>query len=89
MAAEMKKNMVVMAADGEVVGKVASVSEWGIKLIKDFTSDDCEHVIPVKWVAKVDNQIHLTLTLTLTEMRVELSEKPTGLEDANAHLPIG
>ena len=57
--ADIKEHMEVYASCGTKVGKVDHVLGDQIKLTKHDSADGQHHMIPVTWVAKVHDHIHL------------------------------
>ena len=59
-AEKIKEHMVVMASDGEIVGKVDHMEGSNkIKLTKNESPDGQHHYIPLDWVKTVDEHVHL------------------------------
>ncbi|HWW46833.1 MAG TPA: DUF2171 domain-containing protein [Xanthobacteraceae bacterium] len=59
-AAQIKEHMDVQASDGQVIGKVDHMEGADtIKLTKDNSPDGKHHFVPLNWVTKVDQQVHL------------------------------
>jgi hypothetical protein len=62
-ASEIKERMEVLGSDGEHVGTVDRVEEDEmIRLANDDAPDGKYHYIPVDFVDRVDEQVHLSLT---------------------------
>lgn len=59
--ADIKEHMEVYASCGTKVGKVDHVEGNTIKLTKNGSPDGQHHLIPMSWVAKVHDHIHLNL----------------------------
>ena len=57
--ADIREHMEVYASCGNFVGKVDGVLGDQIKLTKSESSDGQHHLIPMAWVAKVHDHIHL------------------------------
>jgi hypothetical protein len=57
--ADIKEHMEVYASCGTKVGKVDHVEGDSIKLTKNDSPDGQHHKIPLSWVAKVHDHIHL------------------------------
>ena len=57
--ADIKEHMEVYASCGTKIGKVDHVEGDSIKLTKTDSSDGQHHKIPLSWVAKVHDHIHL------------------------------
>ena len=57
--ADIKEHMAVYASCGTMVGKVDHVLGNNIKLTKNDSPDGQHHVIPLSWVAKVHDHVHL------------------------------
>lgn len=59
----IREHMEVIGSDGGHVGKVDHVRGSEIELAKlDLGSGLKHHLIPVSWVERVDEHVHLTLT---------------------------
>ncbi len=58
--ADIKEHMEVYASCGTKVGKVDRVEGDSIKLTKNDSHDGQHHRIPLSWVAKVHDHIHLS-----------------------------
>ena len=56
---DIREHMEVYASCGNFVGKVDRVEGQRIKLTKADSPDGQHHVIPMDWVAKVHDHIHL------------------------------
>ena len=70
----IREHMEVLGSDGGHVGKVDHVRGSEIELAKlDFGSGLKHHLIPVSWVERVDEHVHLTLTKDQAE--AQWSEK--------------
>lgn len=57
--ADIKEHMEVFASCGTLVGKVDHVEGDTIRLTKKDSPDGQHHRIPLSWVAKVHDHIHL------------------------------
>ena len=57
--ADIREHMDVFASCGTKVGRVDRVEGDTIKLTKDDSPDGMHHAIPLSWVAKVHDHIHL------------------------------
>jgi hypothetical protein len=57
--ADIKEHMGVYASCGSFMGKVDRVQGGLIKLTKKDSPDGMHHLIPMEWVAKVHDHIHL------------------------------
>lgn len=57
---DIKEHMEVYASCGTRVGKVDHVEGSDIKLTKNDSPDGQHHLIPMSWVAKVHNHVHLS-----------------------------
>ena len=55
----IREHMEVIGADGAHVGTVDKVEGARIKLTKNDSPDGQHHLIPLAWVAKVHDHIHL------------------------------
>jgi hypothetical protein len=60
-ASDIREHMDVYASCGTWVGKVDHVQGDTIKLTKNDSPDGMHHTIPVSWVAKVHDHVHLNL----------------------------
>ncbi len=70
----IREHMEVLGSDGGHVGKVDHVRGSEIELAKlDFGSGLKHHLIPVSWVERVDEHVHLTLTKD--QAKAQWSEK--------------
>jgi hypothetical protein len=58
-AAEIREHMDVYGSCGNFLGKVDHVEGDRIKLTKNDSPDGQHHTIPLSWVAKVHDHIHL------------------------------
>jgi hypothetical protein len=58
-AADIREHMGVYGSCGNFVGKVDHVQGDTIKLTKNDSPDGRHHLIPLAWVAKVHDHIHL------------------------------
>ena len=62
-ATQIKEHMDVLAADGNRIGRVDHVQGDQIELAKlDLETGFKHRNIPVSWVERVDNSVHLNLT---------------------------
>lgn len=66
-AADIREHMEVYASSGTKVGKVDHVEGDTIKLTKNDSPDGQHHRIPLSWVAKVHDHIHLDRDHTRVE----------------------
>lgn len=57
---DIREHMEVYASCGNFVGKVDQVEGDRIKLTRRDSPDGQHHLIPLAWVAKVHDHIHLT-----------------------------
>jgi len=57
--ADIREHMEVYASCGNFVGKIDRVEGDRIKLTKSDSPDGQHHVIPMAWVAKVHDHVHL------------------------------
>ncbi len=58
--AAIKEHMDVIASDGQKVGQVDHMEGSDkIKLTKQDAPDGKHHLIPLNWVSKVDQHVHL------------------------------
>jgi hypothetical protein len=73
-ASTIREHMEVMGSDGGHVGRVDHVRGSEIELAKlDAGSGLKHHMIPVSWVVRVDDHVHLNLTRD--EAKRQWSEK--------------
>ena len=56
---EIREHMTVYGSCGNVLGKVDHLQGDAIKLTKNDSPDGHHHLIPLAWVAKVDDHVHL------------------------------
>jgi hypothetical protein len=56
---DIKEHMEVYASCGTRIGKVDHVHDDSIKLTKNDSADGQHHLIPMDWVAKVHDHVHL------------------------------
>lgn len=59
---DIKQHMVVVGSDGGHVGTVDAVEDQRIKLTKSDAADHHHHYVPLSSVARVDGQVHLSVT---------------------------
>ena len=57
--ADIKEHQDVFASCGTKIGKVDHVMGDTIKLTKNDSPDGRHHMIPISWVAKVHDHVHL------------------------------
>jgi hypothetical protein len=62
--AQIAEHMDVIAADGENIGKVDHMQDGRIKLTKTSSPDGQHHFVPLSWVERVDQHVHLNKTLS-------------------------
>ena len=65
--ARIKERMDVIASCGKKVGVVDHVEGQCLKLTRNDSPDSQHHFIPVNWVEKVDNHVHLKKNSAETE----------------------
>ena len=59
--ADIKEHMEVLGSDGKHVGTVDHLAKsWLIKLTKGDAPDGKHHLLPVAWVERVDQHVHLS-----------------------------
>jgi hypothetical protein len=58
-AAGIREHMSVYGSCGNFLGKVDHVQDNSIKLTKNDSPDGQHHLIPLAWVTKVDDHVHL------------------------------
>jgi len=59
--ADIKEHMEVLGSDGKHVGTVDHLAKSGlIKLTKGDAPDGKHHLLPVAWVERVDQHVHLS-----------------------------
>jgi hypothetical protein len=56
----IREHMDVIGSDGVIVGKVDHVQGSDIKLTKSSDASAQHHLIPLSWVARVDQHVHLS-----------------------------
>jgi hypothetical protein len=59
-AKNIREHMEVIGTCGKLLGHVDRVECTSIKLTKDSAPDDQHHYIPMDWVARVDEHVHLS-----------------------------
>jgi hypothetical protein len=74
--ATIREHMEVIASCGKRVGFVDRVTDASIKLTKKDSSDGHHHLVPLDWVARVDQQVHLTKNSD--EVAKALKAEPVG-----------
>jgi len=58
---DIKEHMEVVGSDGQHVGMVDHLAKSGlIKLTKNDAPDGKHHLIPVAWVERIDQHVHLS-----------------------------
>jgi len=57
--ADIREHQEVYASCGKLIGKVDHVEGGNIKLTKGDSPDGKHHLIPLSWVAKVHDHVHL------------------------------
>jgi len=72
----IREHMEVIASCGKRVGVVDRVEGDSIKLTKKDSSDGQHHLLPLDWVARVDQHVHLTKNSE--EVADELAAEPVG-----------
>lgn len=60
-ARQVREHMEVVGSDNDHLGKVDEVIGQDIKLTKSMAVGP-HHLIPLSWVSRVDDKVHLTLT---------------------------
>ncbi|MGV8928125.1 MAG: DUF2171 domain-containing protein [Brevundimonas sp.] len=71
---QIREHLEVVGSDGEHVGRVDNVVGDQIELAKlDLAAGFKHHLIPVSWVAHVDEHVHLNVTRE--EARARWTEK--------------
>lgn len=69
-AAHVREHMEVVSSDDHHVGKVDHVLGNEIELAKmDLQSGGHHHKIPMSWVERVDEKVHLNLTRDMAKER--------------------
>jgi hypothetical protein len=58
-AADIREHMDVLGSCGNKVGRVDHVEGGNIKLTRNDSPDGRHHLIPMSWVERVDEQVHL------------------------------
>jgi len=58
--ADIREHMDVIGSCGNKLGKVDHVEGSHIKLTKNDSPDGLHHMIPMAWVARVDEHVHLS-----------------------------
>ncbi len=60
-ASQIREHMDVVASDGQTVGKVDHLEgQDKIKLTKNNAPDGKHHFVPLAWVSRVDEHVHLS-----------------------------
>lgn len=59
-AQNIRQHMSVLAADGARIGTVDHLDGPSIKLTRNDSDDGKHHLIPLDWVATIDDQVHLS-----------------------------
>lgn len=59
---QIRNGLAIIAADAEPVGAVDSVEGDRLKLTRKDSADDVHHYIPLAWVERVAERIHLNRT---------------------------
>jgi len=57
---DIREHMDVIGSCGNVLGKVDHVEGNSIKLTKNDSPDGLHHLIPMSWVKRVDEHVHLS-----------------------------
>jgi hypothetical protein len=57
--ADIREHMEVIGSCGNMLGKVDHVHDGTIKLTKNDSPDGQHHLIPIGWVERVDEHVHL------------------------------
>lgn len=60
-ARQVREHMEVVGSDNDHLGKVDEVIGRDIKLTKSMAVGP-HHLIPLSWVSRVDDKVHLTMT---------------------------
>jgi len=55
----IRNGLAVIAADGEPIGAVDALDGDRLKLTRKDSTDDAHHYIPLAWVARIEERIHL------------------------------
>jgi hypothetical protein len=58
-AADIREHMDVIGSCGNKLGRVDHVEGSNIKLTRNDSPDGLHHVIPMSWVQRVDERVHL------------------------------
>lgn len=82
---QIKEHMPVIGSDRQEVGTVDKVEGDAIKLTRNDQPDRQHHWIPLDWVVKVDQHVHLSRTRD-EAIREWLGSPPSGMTDQAAHL---
>jgi hypothetical protein len=59
-AANIREQREVIGSCGKLLGHVDGLEGSSIKLTRDSSDDDQHHYIPMDWVARVDEHVHLS-----------------------------
>ena len=79
---QLKEHMDVIAADGELIGKLDHLQDGKIKLTKNDSPDGKHHLVPLDWVDHVDAHVHLNKTLA--EIRAATAGHKAGASETDA-----
>ena len=79
---QLKEHMDVIAADGEIIGKLDHLQDGKIKLTKNDSPDGRHHLVPLQWVDHIDAHIHLNLTLA--DIKAATAGARTGAAETDA-----
>jgi hypothetical protein len=63
-ASAIQEHMDVLGSCGNKLGRVDHVQGGMIKLTRNGSSDGRHHYIPISWVSRVDDRVHLTRSCT-------------------------
>ncbi len=63
-AGAIREHMDVVGSCGNKLGRVDHVEGGMIKLTRNGSSDGCHHFVPISWVSRVDDRVHLTKSCT-------------------------
>jgi hypothetical protein len=75
-AQNIREHMDVIGSCGNKLGRVDHVEGGSIKLTRDSSDDGRHHFVPMEWVGRVDQHVHLNKDCG--EARRAWSEAPVG-----------
>ena len=79
---QLKQHMDVIAAGGELIGKVDHLQDGKIKLTRNDSPDGKHHLVPLQWIDRIDTHVHLNKTLA--EIKASTAGAKTGASETDA-----